>query len=218
VRVADSTDWDRFEVRRISLGTFLKRNVIHTALLREALRRSRRGVLEVGVGSGAQSALLSRFASPVVTLDNDARIMRVARANLERFGRGAHALHGDAFRLPFPPHAFGVAVSQGLMEHFEDEEIGALVTEQLRVADSVVFSVPSDRYPRQDVGNERLMPPAAWERILAERLDRRAYRVAVRYYPFDLEAFKYSALAGRWLGSFSVLATIDRVGPGLVRA
>ena len=216
--MAHSTDWDRFEVRRISLGTFLKRNAIHTALLRETLRRARRGVLEVGVGSGAQSALLSRFASPVVTLDNDVRIMRVARANLERFGRGAQPVHGDAFRLPFPLRTFGVAVSQGLMEHFEDDEIAALVHEQLRVADSVVFSVPSDHYPRQDVGNERLMSPAAWESILGARLDRRSFRVTVRYYPFDLEALKYSVLAGRWLGSFSVLVCVDRIGPGVVRA
>ena len=59
--MAQATDWERFEVNRISLGTFLKRNAIHTALLREVLRRAKRGVLEVGVGSGAQSALLSRF-------------------------------------------------------------------------------------------------------------------------------------------------------------
>ena len=216
--MAQAADWDRFEVHRISLGTFLKRNAIHTALLREVLRRSKRGVLEVGVGSGAQSALLSRFVQPVVTLDNDARIMRVARANLERFGRGARPVHGDAFCLPFPSRTFGVAISQGLMEHFDDAAIAALLDEQLRVADSVVFSIPSDHYPRQDVGNERLMSPAAWEKILSERLDGRLFRVAVRYYPFDLEALKYSVLAGRWLGGFSVLVSIDRVGPGEARA
>ena len=104
------------------------------------------------------------------------------------------------------------------MEHFDDAAIAALLNEQLRVADSVVFSVPSDHYPRQDVGNERLMSPAAWEQILTERLDRRLFRVAVRYYPFDLEALKYSVLAGRWLGAFSVLVSVDRVGPGEARA
>jgi hypothetical protein len=201
------TDWSRFRVDSISLPTFLKRNVIHASLLREVL--SRPGpVLEVGVGSGAQSALLSRWRR-TVAVDNDLRITRAALPNLRRFGKGVEVVLGDAFLLPFPDDSFGVACSQGLMEHFDDEAIGALLREQLRVCRSVVFSVPSDRYPRQDVGDERLMPPGDWERLLKLAIGA-DYAVAARYYPLDLEALKYSVLARRRLGSFSVLVAIDR--------
>jgi hypothetical protein len=95
------------------------------------------------------------------------------------------------------------------MEHFSDEQIGGLVREQLRVSRSVVFSVPSDRYPRQDVGNERLMPPEEWRRIVSAQVDASRYTITARYYRRDLEALKYSVLARRNLGSFSVLVTID---------
>jgi SAM-dependent methyltransferase len=202
-------DWNEFPVEAISLATFAKRNLIHLNLIRAAKRRATGGVLEVGVGSGAQSALLSRLASRVVTVDNNRRILRLANANLERFGRGVRSVAADAFRLPFPDEAFGVAISQGLMEHFEDDEIGALVREQLRVCRSVVFSVPSDNYPRRDMGNERLMPPQSWERIVSRAVDPGRFRIRVRYYRWDLEAVKFSALARRWLGSFSVLVTVD---------
>ena len=87
------------------------------------------------------------------------------------------------------------------------EQITA-VREQLRVCRSVVFSIPSDRYPRQDVGNERLMPPERW-RAIVERAAGPGYAVRARYYRGDLEAIKYSVLARRWLGSFSVLVTVD---------
>ena len=205
-----AADWNNFRVETISWPTFLKRNLIHWDLLREALRRADGSVLEVGVGSGAQSALLSRFVARTVTLDNDPRIMRAALPNLSRFGPRARVVGGDGFRLPFRDGSFGVAVSQGLMEHFADEQIGALVREQLRVCRSVVFSVPSDRYPRQDVGNERLMPPARWQAILEGAVDARAYVVRARYYRADVESLKYSVLARRRLGSFSVLVTVDR--------
>jgi SAM-dependent methyltransferase len=207
------TNWDNFRVDRISGATFLKRNLIHLDLLRAAKARARGAVLEVGIGSGAQSAMLSRFTARVVSIDNDLRILRAALPNIRRFGRGLQTVAADAFAMPFTARAFGVAISQGLMEHFEDEQIGALLREQLRVCDAVVFSVPSDRYPRQDVGNERLMPPQRWTEIVASCLPADEFVVTARYYQRDLEALKYSLLARRWLGSFSVLVTIDRCAP-----
>ncbi|MBB4638663.1 methyltransferase domain-containing protein [Longimicrobium terrae] len=203
-------DWNNFRVDQISWPTFAKRNLIHWDLIRETVRRAAGSALEVGVGSGAQSALISRWVPHTVTVDNDARIMKAALPNLERFGPRTRVVGADAFRLPFADQSFGVSLSQGLMEHFSDEQIHGLVREQLRVCRSVVFSVPSDRYPRQDVGNERLMTPAQWAAIIGGVADASRYTVRARYYRGDLEALKYSILARKALGSFSVLVTIDR--------
>jgi ubiquinone/menaquinone biosynthesis C-methylase UbiE len=203
------TDWSRFRVERISRATYAKRNLIHGELLHAAVRRARGSVLEVGVGSGAQCSLLSRVVPCTVSIDNDERILRVARTNLQRFGPRATLLSADAFALPFRDASFGVAVSQGLMEHFDDAAIGRLLREQLRVCRSAVFSVPSDRYPRQDVGDERLLPPGAWQELVERALAGSPVRVAARYYRLDLESLKYSLLARRPLGGFSVLVTID---------
>jgi hypothetical protein len=203
------TDWSNFRVESIAWPTFLKRNLIHSNLLAAVTERARGGVLEVGVGSGAQSAVLSRSLDRVVSIDNDQRILSAARPNLERFGRGVTLVAADAFALPFRAGTFGVAMSQGLMEHFSDDGVAGLIREQLRVCRSVAFSVPSDRYPRQDVGDERLMPPDRWREIVTRGIEPRRYLVVARYYRRDLEALKYSLLARRRLGSFSVLVTID---------
>jgi ubiquinone/menaquinone biosynthesis C-methylase UbiE len=203
------TDWTRFRVESISWPTFLKRNLIHAELLTRVAGRAKGAVLEVGVGSGAQSAALSRVTPFVVSIDNDSRILSASTPNLRRYGRGVRLVSADAFALPFAPQSFGVAVSQGLFEHFEDDAIRNLVREQLRVCRSVVFSVPSDHYPRQDVGNERLMTPAQWRSILEPLLDETRHRLDVRYARFDPEAWKYSLLERRLLGGFSVLVTID---------
>lgn len=204
----NSTDWSRFRVDRISWPTFLKRNLIHSDLLVEAGRRASAGVLEVGVGSGAQSAALSRMYR-TVSVDNSSRIIAAARPNLDRFGPNVELVTGDAFALPFRDDSFGVALSQGLFEHFSDSAIIGLLREQLRVSRSVVFSVPSDHYPRQDVGDERLMSPAEWKSIIEGDLTGKI-RVLAKYYRFDPERWKYSARARRDLGGFNVLVTVDR--------
>jgi SAM-dependent methyltransferase len=205
----EPTIWDGFRVEAIPWRTYVKRNLIHLSLLRATLRRARGAVLEVGVGSGALSALMSRLNGRTMTIDNNARILGVARRNLERYGRGVLAVRGDAFALPFRRDTFAVAYSQGLMEHFSDDAIALLLGEQLRVAKSVVFSVPSDHYPRQDLGNERLMSPDAWGEIVRRGVGGN-FRVQAGYYGLDLEAAKYSLLGLRRLGSFSVLVTVDR--------
>lgn len=210
-----TSEWDRFPVERISPATFLKRNLIHHELLRAVARRARgadSSVLEVGIGSGAQSAWLSRGGRATVSLDNDWRILTACAPNLERYGRNVRRVAADAFRMPFPNGSFEVALSQGLMEHFSNDDIVRLIREQLRVARSVVFSVPSDRYPRQDVGNERLLSPDRWREILTAAVDPARHELRTSYYRVDVEAAKYSLLARRWLGSFSVLVTIDPRG------
>jgi len=207
--MSGNTEWDRFPVTRMRRRTFLKRAAIHGELVVAALRRARGGVLEVGVGSGAQSALLSRLRRRVVALERDRRILRDAGDNLERFGHDIERVAGDGFSLPFRDATFGVAISQGLMEHFADHDIVRLVGEQLRVARGVAFNIPSDRYPRQDLGDERLMPPDKWQRLLVAGLGTKL-RIRARYYRWDPEALKYSVLARRNLGRFNILVTIDR--------
>ena len=207
-----TTLWDNFPVEQIGPATFLKRNAIHLELLRAALQRARGSLLEVGVGSGAQSSVLSRFVRRTVSLDNDLRILSAARPNTRRYGPSLKLLAADAFTMPFRDTTFGVAISQGLLEHFNDDEIGRLLREQLRVARSVVFSVPSNNYPRQDVGNERLLSPAHWQELVSGVVSDVDHVVRCRYYRLDLESWKYSLLAKRRLGPFSILVTIDPSG------
>lgn len=97
------------------------------------------------------------------------------------------------------------------MEHFSDDAFAKLLREQLRVCRSVVFSVPSDHYPRQDVGDERLMSPGEWEQRTQKAVNLGRWRVKARYCRTDLERLKYSLKARRALGGFAVIVTIDPI-------
>ena len=75
-------------------------------------------------------------------------------------------VEGDIFALDQLGREVDVVFSQGVLEHFGDEEIREIVRQSLAVAPRFVFSVPSKFYGVQDFGNERLMEASDWARIL----------------------------------------------------
>lgn len=125
-------------------------------------------VLEVGSGTGSQSIFLSYLCRNVVSVDISEDVLERARANNKRFFGRVDFRSGDSFGLhEFPDGAFDIVYSQGLFEHFGDDEIVRLAREQLRVGRRVFISVPSARYGVQDFGNERLLTRAEWDQLFA---------------------------------------------------
>ena len=56
--------------------------------------------------------------------------------------------------------------SHGLLEHFEDLGIHHIVRNMLKAAPTQIHYVPGARYIQPSRGDERLMEPKQWERIL----------------------------------------------------
>ena len=138
----------------------------HLPLFRWILWPRPRRALEVGTGTATMAALISFSGVKVTSVDIERPILDQAQNTLKRLHSPARLLQADAFNLPFPTGSFDVAFSQGFFEHFDDDEIRALLREQARVARRVVFSVPNETYGVQDFGNERLMPKEQWETII----------------------------------------------------
>jgi glycosyltransferase involved in cell wall biosynthesis len=134
--------------------------------------------LETGIGSGYGAVWLSLRGVQASGIDYAAAIVERARQVNQRLGGHAAFETGDLFDL-YDKNAprYDVIHHQGVLEHFTVPEIRAALAQQVACADYVVFSVPSVNYPfAPEFGNERLMPLAEWERILA---------------PFDVEELKY---------------------------
>lgn len=129
-------------------------------------------LLEVGCGSGLLSGYLQDFGYQTVATDKDPAVLAYAKKRLMEEMLGMPLLlERDGFFLKqgleeYAP--FDLCFSQGLLEHFQDQQIIELLTQQLFVANIVVFSVPSDTYPRQEFGDERNLPIAHWFSLMEQ--------------------------------------------------
>jgi SAM-dependent methyltransferase len=87
--------------------------------------------LEIGAGRGSISSFFAEAGFQCTLLDTSAAVLKVAEEIFGRNGHRAATVVGNANRLDLPDESFDVAVSIGLLEHFEDIETP--LREQLRV-------------------------------------------------------------------------------------
>lgn len=124
-------------------------------------------LLEAGIGTGITSIYLSCLSYDVMGIDNNREVLEDAAARNMALGGRARFQEMNLFSLEFEADSFDLCFHQGVLEHFCEREIVAVLREQLRVARTVVFSVPSNLYPHRDYGDERLWSVEQWQRVLA---------------------------------------------------
>lgn len=163
--------WDEMYDRQYQKSDLLWFTRSYPKYFDSILNSQAKKILEVGVGSGMHSILLSLLGYEVIGIDNEEEILKIAEKNNSRMGGKVRFLKADAFSLPFESNSFDMVISQGFFEHFQDKEMVSLLSEQLRVGKEVLFSVPSYGYPARDYGNERLMKVSQWKKILEKNFD-----------------------------------------------
>lgn len=170
--------WARFYENVCGSRRLLEGSILaNTPFVEELARLGKVGdkVLEVGAGTGILGWPLAQAGMEVTCLDNDPEVLRMCEINARVLGAEIKYVFGDAFELPFEEGSFNLAYSEGLLEHYSDEEIHRLLEEQLRVAPIVVVGVPLAGCTDIPFGNERWLSVGEWEEILGGYLALRAF-------------------------------------------
>jgi len=158
--------WAEFYEKTCGDVRLLRGNILeHKMLLANIARFVKPGdkVLEIGSGTGVMGWPLAQGGVKVTSVDNDLEILRMSRINAGLLGADIEFREADAFKLPFADRAFKVAFSEGLIEHYSDDDIAKLVAEHQRVSDVVVISVPIKGSRNVAFGNERWLTMEEWE-------------------------------------------------------
>lgn len=119
----------------------IRQEAIHRKLYAQPLAKLKTlgtKILEVGCGPGLESLILQHDGLFSVATDIDEEIPAkiLVPMGIERIVRC------DCKVLPFKDKSFDAVYSSGLVEHFEEDEIKTMLTEQVRVAKYVYFEVP----------------------------------------------------------------------------
>lgn len=178
--------WEDFYGGNYGLEYLIGNVTCHLEVFKSVLLEKPQKVLEVGTGTGSMSVFLSYLGLDITSLDNDKEVLEKAEEAAKKLNSKVKFVLGDAFKLPFPGNSFDLVFHQGLLEHFEDENILKLLDEQLRVGKAVVLSVPNEFYPGKDFGDERLLSRKYWDKLLKER-----FKVlqSLEYNPFTKTLF-----------------------------
>lgn len=127
-----------------------------------------RPILECGAGTGKFAAYLASLGFKSYAMDLETAMVEQARALSEKISpmNPVNVYQGDIREIPFEKKFFSLTHSSGVLEHYSNDEIIEIINEQLRVADFMVFSVPSPYFEKKMLGNERFMSRNEWRNII----------------------------------------------------
>lgn len=132
-------------------------------LHQKAIRGSK--VAEFGCGIGTVTKILHEL-NPMLThtlYDNSYDVIRLAHENLIGV-RDVFITNLDIIQPNFI-QLFDVIHSHGVLEHFKDKDIQRIIMHQLRMSDTLIHYVPSNKYKTPSFGDERLKSPEYWMNV-----------------------------------------------------
>lgn len=172
-------EWYAQSTKVISYERIAKVRNIHKPFLNTILAQKASTAIEVGIGTGTLGHSLVQLAEEreseleVVELDYCLPFLQNAR-NFNGEYKIIY-INADTFALPFAStnKAERVIFHQGLLEHFNDDELSTMLSEQLRVSSTVIATVPSHEYVFKEGlrGDERLMSIEDWIRIISKNFN-----------------------------------------------
>jgi len=126
-------------------------------------------ILECGSGTGKSSVYLASLGYDTYAMDLELAMVEQAKTLSQNVSPNnqVKVLYGDISKIPFQDKYFSLTHSSGVLEHFTDEKIVSLINEQLRVANTVIFSVPSPYFEQKMLGDERFMSRKQWRQIIS---------------------------------------------------
>ncbi len=144
-------------------------------MVRECLAVEPKRFVELGCGGANLAIFLALLGVESVGVDLEAGVIAEAQRHADQLRARVRLVVGDGFATGFADGEFDVTASQGVLEHFDDDQIERFLGESMRIARRTVASMPNAAYPTRDFGNERLMPAAFWR----ERGEKAAARFGV---------------------------------------
>jgi len=122
IKEPDQSVWNRFWKRKNDMEKVYPSSPSVLQTIKKNFKLEGLKILEVGAGTGRDSAELARLGADVYVLDfaeNSLKIVNSLRQKEQVFDN-LHLVRGDAFKAPFPDETFDLVFHQGLAEHFKD--------------------------------------------------------------------------------------------------
>lgn len=128
-------------------------------------------VIELGCGTGIVAGYLQKDGLEVTAFDENKKVLEFAN----EIARKSNIIVpcskyevGNIFNMSFKEKEFDVAYSNGVLEHYSDEEIIKTLGDQMKISKYVIFGIPSTYFDISEkmLGNERTLKKYEWENLI----------------------------------------------------
>lgn len=176
-------------------------------LINTIMKYSNKGkILEAGCGTGLLAGYMQKEGFEVTAIDLSQKILNYAKeiAEMSKVIKPCNYQQMDILNLKYPCNHFDLAYSNGVLEHFSDNEVVEILKQQMKVANYAVFGIPSTYFNMNEkmLGNERGLTLKEWEKLIDQAGGTIVEQTSFHYYKFHqrlLEVKKWFKPKAFWL-------------------
>lgn len=136
-----------------------------------------KSIIECGSGTSVVSIYLASLGYNVTAIDIEDDVISLSKKLAKDFYNTLDKCKPNMvfekksiFKLDYKKSLFDVAFSNGVLEHFSDDEIITIIEQQLNVAKTVIVGIPTKYFsPRESkYGNERVLKLSYWRKLIKQ--------------------------------------------------
>lgn len=151
-------------------------------------------VIEMGCGTGLMAGYLQKLGLKVTALDLSQAVLDYAKeiAEQSEIIKPCKYEQGDILNLKYKKNSFDVSYSNGVLEHFNDEEIIEILKQQMNISRYVIFGIPSTYFNMNEkmLGNERTLTLKEWKSLIERAGGRLVEQTSFHYYKIYRRIFE----------------------------
>ena len=127
-------------------------------------------LIESGSGTGVLSSYMASLGYDVTGIDIDEDILKLSKKITKNYNskNKPNFQKKSIFELDYRKNTFDVSFSNGVLEHFTDEQIIDTLKQQMKIAKVVIFGIPTKYFNQEEAmyGDERYMSYKFWRNLI----------------------------------------------------
>ena len=127
-------------------------------------------LIESGSGTGVLSTYMASLGYDVTGIDIDKDILKLSKKIAKNYNskNKPNFQIKSIFELDYKKNNFDVSFSNGVLEHFTNEQIINTLKQQMKIAKIVIFGIPTKYFNQEEAmyGDERYMSYKFWRSLI----------------------------------------------------
>ena len=129
-------------------------------------------IIEMGSGTSVVPTYTASLGYDSYALDKDKNMLTLSGRMSYEYNKEKTPkfIEGSVFETKFEDEFFDVAYSNGVLEHFSDEDIIKALKEEMRISKTLIVGIPTRYFNKSEAyfGDERFLPIRFWRKKIKE--------------------------------------------------